>query len=97
MKFEVDDPALLLNQASSLETSANKIKQVSLEIENTVNGVAENWTSDTEDRDSYLSDIQVDLNELDNLYKVLKSLAKEMTDFANETIKAANNDETETL
>ena len=88
--YEIRDARLLLEQAEQLSSINNSIANLREQMDACISQIKNAWSSDTADRDSYLSGITANLVKLERLNSAISTLAANLNSFANESINIAN-------
>jgi len=89
--FDIQDAQLLLSQAGNLEQVNQNILRAQEQLTDCCNQISSAWQSDTEDKSSYLSNLQKNLQKLQTLTSAIHSLSAKLTVFAQNSINTANN------
>ena len=89
--FNIQDAQQLLAQAGNLAQVNQNILRVQEQLTQCCDQISCAWQSDTEDKTSYLGNLQKNLGKLQTLTSAITSLSNKLTDFAQQSIKAANN------
>ena len=89
--FNIQDAQQLLAQAGNLAQVNQNILRVQEQLTQCCDQISGAWQSDTEDKTSYLGNLQKNLGKLQTLTSAITSLSNKLTDFAQQSIKAANN------
>jgi transposase-like protein len=89
--FNIQDAQQLLTQAGNLAQVNQNIMRVQEQLSQCCEQIGNAWQSDTEDKTSYLGNLQKNLSKLQTLTSAIYSLSNKLTDFAQQSIKTANN------
>ena len=89
--FNIQDAQTLLTQAGNLAQVNQNILRVQEQLTDCCNQISQAWQSDTEDRISYLSNLEKNLAKMQTLCAAINSLSSKLTDFAEQSIRQANN------
>ena len=91
MDIYIKDADLLLDQAGNLYQLSQNILRVQEDLVAACNKIANAWTSDTVDKESYLTGLNNELNRVSNLAAALNGLSNSLTIYAQEQKKNNNN------
>lgn len=89
--FNIKDAQLLLTQAGDLAQVNQNVLRVQEQLTDCCNQISSAWQSDTEDKASYLGNLQKNLQKIQTLSAAITSLSNKLTDFAQQAIRTANN------
>lgn len=89
--FDIQDAQLLLSQAGNLEQANQNILRAQEQLSDCCSQISSAWQSNTEDKSSYLSTLQKNLEKLFTLTSAIHSLSGKLTSFAQQSINTANN------
>jgi uncharacterized protein YukE len=89
--FEIQDAPLLLTQAGDLAQVNQNIARIREQLTDCCNQISNAWQSDTEDKASYLGNLQKNLTTVQQLCNAVGELSNKLTDFAQKSINTANN------
>lgn len=89
--FEITDAQNLLVQSGNLAQVNQNILRVQEQLADCSREISNAWQSDTEDRESYLGNLNKNLEKIRTLGAAILSLSNKLTDFAEKSISQANN------
>lgn len=89
--FNIQDAQQLLTQAGNLAQVNQNILRVQEQLSDCCNQINSAWQSDTADKASYLGNLQKNLQKMQTLSAAITSLSNKLTDFAQQSIRTANN------
>jgi len=89
--YEIRDAQLLLDQVEQMTAVNKTIISLREQMEACIMQISNAWTSNTVDRDSYMSNINRNLVKLESWNTAVTTLAANLNSFANESIRIANN------
>ncbi len=89
--FNIQDAQNLLSQAGNLAQINQNIFRAQEQLSDCCAQISQAWQSDTEDRNSYLGNLEKNLQKISTLCTAIKSLSNKLVDFAEESIAEKNN------
>lgn len=89
--YQINDINLLLEQIGNIKQIRQNIFYLYLDLDANINQIANAWQSDTVDKESYLSTIRKDLQNLDTLCNAVSRLNSNLESFALSAQRISNN------
>ena len=89
--FEIQDAQRLLAESGELEQLNQNILRVQEQLAECSSQVRGAWQSDTVDKESYLGNLDKNLQKIFTLSGALRSLSSKLNSFAEQSIRQANN------
>ena len=89
--FQINDPNALIQQAGNLAQISQNVRRVQEELDACCGRISSAWQSDTVDKESYLKGLQENTRKMQVLSEALTSLSNNLTNFAQQAIRTANN------
>lgn len=89
--YNIKNAQGLLSQAGSLAQINQNILRVQEQLTSCCKEVSNAWQSDTEDRASYLGNLEKNLVKIQRLCAAIEALSRKLTTFAEDSIRNANN------
>ena len=80
--FHIDDAAGLKSQAGELAQINQNIFRVQEQLSDCCAQISQAWQSDTEDRNSYLGNLEKNLQKISTFCAAIKSLSNKLAGFA---------------
>ena len=87
----ISDANLLLDQLGDLQQVQNDILRVKESLSSCCDQIGAAWQSDTIDKQSYLESINKNLYKMDLVNQALNILVADLTSYATDLIRTANN------
>ena len=91
MNVQINDPQLLISQAANLAQLASNIDRVQEDLTALSSKIGGAWSSDTVDKESYLSSLNTTLQRIGGLTGILMSLSKKLETYVVNQMQNANN------
>lgn len=89
--YQINDINLLLEQIGNIKQIRQNIFYLYSDLDANINQIANAWQSDTVDKESYLSTIRKDLQNLDTLCNAVSRLNSNLESFALSAQRISNN------
>ena len=89
--YQINDINQLLEQIGNIKQIRQNLYYVCTDLSTNINQIANAWQSDTVDKESYLSTIQKDIQNLDTLCNAISKLNSNLETFALSAQRIANN------
>ena len=89
--FEIQDAQRLLAESGELAQVNQNILRVQEQLNDCSSQIRGAWQSDTEDKESYLGNLDKNLQKIITLCGAVRSLSAKLNSFAEQSIRQANN------